>query len=103
MEEPESVVALVVAGFGETMAFSSADSLSAKDARLVLVVSFVEPLLAEVFVSCGVAMDAMLGILENSKASKANAVAPKCKMKRLRALMMLSGRRPKYACALAAQ
>ena len=36
MEEPESVVALVVAGFGVTMAFSSADSRSAKDARLVL-------------------------------------------------------------------
>ena len=103
MEEPESVVALVVAGFGKTMAFSRADSRSAKDARLVLGVSFVDALLAEVSVSCGVAMNATLSILENSKALKAKAVAPKCKTKRLRALMMLSGRRPKYACALAAQ
>ena len=62
MEEPESVVALVVAGFGETMAFSSADSRSAKDARLVLGVSFVDALLAEVSVSCGVAMDATMSI-----------------------------------------
>ena len=102
MEEPESVVALVVAGFGVTMAFSSADSHSAKDARLVLGVSFVDTLLAEVSVSCGVAMDATMSI-QARKALKTNAVAPKCKAKRLRALTMLSGRRLKYACAFAAQ
>ena len=62
MEEPESVVALVVAGFGVTMAFSSADSHSAKEARLVLGVSFVDALLAEVSVSCGVAMDGTMSI-----------------------------------------
>ena len=77
-----TVVALVVVGFGETMAFSSADSRSTKDARLVLGVSFIDALLAEVSVSCGVAMDATLSSLENSKALKTNAVAPKCKMKR---------------------
>ena len=79
------------------MAFSSADSRSAKDARLVLGVSFVDALLADVSVSCEVAMDATLSILENSKALKANAT------KRLRELMMLSGRRPKYVCPLASQ
>ena len=62
MEEPESVVALVVAGFGVTMAFSSADSRSAKDVRLVLGVSFIDALLAEVSVSCGVAMDVTMSI-----------------------------------------
>ena len=55
-----TVVALVVAGFGETLVFSSADSHSTKDARLVLGVSFIDALLAEVSVSCGVAMDATL-------------------------------------------
>ena len=58
MEGPESVIALVDAGFGLTMAFSSADSRSAKEARLVLGVSVVDALPAEVSVSCGVAMDA---------------------------------------------
>ena len=59
MEGPESVIALVDAGLvGLTMAFSSADSRSAKEARLVLGVSVVDALLAEVSVSCGVAMDA---------------------------------------------
>ena len=102
MEEPESVVALVVAGFGVTMAISSMDSPSVKDARLVLGVSFIDALLAEVSVSCGVAMDATLSI-QARKALKTNAVAAKCKPKRLRVLTMLSAQRPKYACAFAAQ
>ena len=102
MEEPESVVALVVVGFGVTMGFSSADSRSVKDARLVLGMSFIDALLAEVSVSCGVAMDAMLSI-QARKALKTNAVAAKCKAKRLRAVAMLSGRRPKYACTFASQ
>ena len=102
MEEPESVVALIVAGFRVTTAFSSADSRSAKDARLVLGVSFVDALLAEVSVSCAVAMDATLSI-QATKALKTNAVAAKCKAKRLRTVAMLSGRRPKYACAFVAQ
>ena len=80
MEEPESVVALVVVGFGVTMAFSSADCRSAKDARLVLGVSFVDAVLAEVSMSCGVAMDATMSI-QARKALKTNAVAPKCNAK----------------------
>ena len=75
-----TIVTLVVAGFGETMAFSSADSRSTKGARLVLGVSFIDALLAEVSVSCGVAMDAMLSI-QARKALKTNAVAAKCKVK----------------------
>ena len=94
MEEPESVVALAIAGFGVTMAFLSADSRSAKDVRLVLGVSFVDALLAEVSVSCGVAMDATMSI-QARKALKTNAVAPKCKAKRLCALTMLSHTLPK--------
>ena len=80
MEEPESVVALAVVEFGVTMAISSTDSRSAKDARLVLGVSFIDALLAEVSVSCGVAMDATLSI-QARKALKTNTVAAKCKVK----------------------
>ena len=36
------------------------------------------------------------------KALKTNAVAARCKAKRLRALTVLSGQHPKYACAFAA-
>ena len=102
MEEPESVVALAVVEFGVTMAISSTDSCSAKDTRLVLGVSFIDVLLAEVSVSCGIAMDATLSI-QARKAMKTNAVAAKCKVKRLGALTMLSAQHPKYACAFAAQ
>ena len=100
MEEPESVGALVVAGFGDNGLFKCRQSFS-EGRETGAGVSFIDTLFAEVSVSCGVAMDAMMSI-QARKALKTNAVAPKCKAKRLHALMMRSGS-PKYACALAAQ
>ena len=59
--------ALVEAGMEVITALSRADSRSAKEARLVLGVSVVDALLAEVSTSCGVAIDGTLSTLRAKK------------------------------------
>ena len=71
--------ALVEAGMEVITALSSVDSRSAKEARLVLGVSVVGALLAEVSTSCGVAIDGTLVFSRQRKSFGNEAVATRCK------------------------